>query len=809
MLWTDMRTTLRSLVKHPFFALTSITTLGLGIGANTTIFSLVNAVMLRPLPGIEAPAKLVELLPRAQGETSAFSYPDFLDIRERSRNLDDLVAFEYAMVTLGGSGNARPLWAMTAAGNYFSVLGTQPAAGRFFLPEESFHPGVPPVAVISYSLWQRSFGGEPDVIGKVLILNSQPTTVIGVAPGGFQGHAVAPSVDLWLPLGMIAPGLSSAATLEGREHAQFSAIGRIATGADAETVARELTGFQAQLQSDDGRERLPVEVEALGTLPSVARLPVAGFLAVLVLIVSLVMLIACVNVAGLLLARGLSRTQEIAVRLALGASRRRLIRSLVAESLVLFILAGLAGALIAVVGTRLLMTFKPPMPPPVEIDLDLSLDLRVLAFTLLLSLLTGLVSGLVPALRTTRPDLVSALKNESRAETPGTTRLRSFLTGAQVAVTLVLLVVAGLFLRALVQAQHVDPGFTVENIHVASIDLEPRGYSEQQGWNYLQSLLERLRALPGVESASLAKKPPLASATFFGGINVEGFDPPPNGWFQAYYNVVTPGYFQTLDIPLIAGRELTEADTETAPYVAVVNRTMAERFWPGENAVGRRFFLGGLGSGIPFEIVGVARDANYHSLREEAPAFIYLSFPQWYQSGVTVHVRARPGWDAANALRAIMQELDPTVPLLSVSSLRENMGRVYVPHRVVGSAAGLLGIVGLILAAVGVYSIATFTVTQRLHQIGVRMALGAGRREIFRWVVRKAMRAPAIGMAGGMVIAMGLSFVISMGPFGIRSADPLIFVGVGTMLATVALVAALLPARRAATIEPMSVLRGE
>ena len=810
-LWSDLRYGLRGLAGKPAFTLLAVLPLALGIAANTAIFSLVNALLLRPMVGVHDADSLVEIRPMQGHRLHSLSYPDFLDFRDQSRTINDLAVWELATVSLSGSadlGGTEPevMMAMIVSGNYFDVLGTRAPEGRFFLPDEAFHPGVPAVAVLSHGLWHRRFGGDSAVVGKSVGLNGVPTRIVGVAPAGFQGHAAPLAADVWLPIGMQAPGLPQATSLSRRDDTSFDVVGRLRQGASPTTAAAELTALRSRLH--DGDEKWTIGVEPFGHLPSDARGPAIGFFAVLMVVVGLVMTIVCVNVAGLLFARALGRSRELAVRLTLGAGRGRLVRQLLTEASLLFVAGAASGVLLARWATRMLMAFEPPLPPPIRVELDLALDHRVLAFTVTLTLVTGLISGLLPALRATRGDLAPALKQEARSGGPATSRWRGVLLAVQTAGTLILLVAAGLFLRSLSASRQIDPGFTVEGVRLVAVDLDVKGFDQQAGQAYLNTLLERVRSLPGTLAAGIAVKPPLASGTRYGGVFPHGVEAPEGG-FRVDFNAVTAGYFDTVGIPLLAGREIAENDVAGAPYVAVVNETLARRFWPEHGAVGRRFSIGSGRWERVYEVVGVARDAKYHSLFEQTPLFAYVSTAQRNHSQAYLHWRAASGGPGFGEVRSLMRELDPAMPPVATMDLRESVELSLLPQRLAASVSGVLGVAGLLLAVVGLYGLTAYLVDRRRHEIGVRMALGAEGGDVLRWLLATGLKPPLVGGAVGLTVAALVGRLIQQFLPGLSALDPVTYAGVVAALGGVSFVAVVGPARRALRTQPMRVLREE
>lgn len=809
----DVRYGVRQLSRSKAVSIAAVLCIAIGVGANTTIFSVVNAILLRPIPGVPDGAGLLEMGRAQAGEPAmdTMSYPTWRDIIEGTREQVEIGLWTFSPLALSGDEEPEVVLGYSVTPGYFSVLRLEPSRGRFFDAQEGRVEAAQPVAVISHGLWQRRYGGADDIVGRTLRVNGTPTTIVGVAPEGFGGHLSVIGGDVWVPLGMRAPGLADQESLDGRFNSFLLGIGRLAPGVSLPTAQSAGSAVMASLVAEYPRlEGTDVGMAPLGSLPGFIQVLVTLFLSALMVVVGLVLMIACINVAGMLLSRGALRQREIAVRLAIGAGRRRVVRQLVTESLLLFVAGGGLGVLGAVWATRLLGAMNPPTPPPFVFTFDLALDARVLGFSLLLTLLTGLVFGLGPALRSTRPDLVPALRDEATGSRRRT-RLRAVLVGGQVAMTVLLLVAAGLFLRALVNARKIDPGFDPDGVITMTLDLELHGYDEETGKRFFRDLRTDIEAIPGVEAASVAALLPLGlpASMSFGGVNVEGFEPPPNdrAW-DADLNIVSPGYFETLGIPLLQGRDFDDRDTEGAPQVAIINEAMADHFWPGGHAVGETFLTGSLEDGTPWLVIGVARDSKYSSLGADSPFFTYLPLEQSYRSSMSLQVKTRPNTAPPLAeIRAAVERLDPDLPFLEVIGLRDYVEVGFLPQRIAGSVAGILGIVGLLLGAVGIYGVTAYAVSQRVREIGLRKALGAERAEVVRMVVRQGMFAPLVGLAVGLLLSLAASRLLGAFLIGVSPLDPVTFGGVLVVLAAVTLLANYLPARRAARVDPMIALR--
>jgi len=821
--WQDLRYGFRMLIRNPGFTAVAVIALALGIGANSTIFSLVNALLLRPLP-VERPEELAALYTSdfSSGPYGTSSYPDYVDFRDRNDVLSGLVAYMMTPLSMSVGGSNERIFSEVVSGNYFSVLGVKPALGRGFLPEEDRTPGARPVMVISHKLWRVRFGADPGIVGRSVDLNGHAFTIVGVAPEKYSGLMRGFVVDSWIPAMMMEQALPGSDNLVSRGSRGFQVMGRLKPGVTLNQAKANFGVIAQQLFTEWPQEwnNIRNESRTISLLPeSEARVmpgfrtPLVIFVALLMAVVALVLLIACANVANLLLARAATRRKEIAIRLSLGAGRGRLIRQLTTESLLLALLGGAAGLLLALWGSNLLMAFKPPVSVPIEIDLRI--DWRVVGFTLGVSLLTGLLFGLAPALAASRPDLVASLKDEAGEPVVGRGRgrLRSTLVIVQVALSLLLLISSGLFLRSLRNASSIDPGFDADNLLIMSMDLQLQGYKEAAGTNFSKQLLERVRALPGIESASLSDSLPLGMDGARRGITIEGYTGQPGENMEVNSSVVGPGYIETLRIPVIRGRTFSTQDRDGAPGVVMINEAFARRYWPGQDPVGKHIQMGvgrnGARIDSPYlEVVGIVKDGKYSTLGEEPTPFFYLNQAQRYQPSPTLIVRTRGNpTDYLRAVRNEVAALDKSLALYDVKTMRQHLSYALLPARVAGSVLGIFGLVALILAAAGIYGVMAHSVAHRTREIGIRMALGAQALDVLKLIVRQGMKLVLIGMVIGSAGAFAVTRSMSSLLYGISATDPFTFIGIAVLLAVVALLACFIPARRATKLDPTVALR--
>jgi len=819
----DLRFAWRLLWKRPAFTLIAVASLALGIGANTAIFSLVDALLLRPLP-VADPPHLVSIF-TVDEKNPGFnpsSHLNWKDLRAQNTSFSSVVGYDWEPVNVLLGGEPTLVDSLIVSGDYFSGLGVRAAHGRTFSPEDDQEGAGRAVVVISDRFWRQRLGGDPKAVGQTLTINNHPFTVIGVAPPGFFGTDVGVHYDLWEPMAVnktIRP--DPATNWYGiRRGLMISALGRLKPGVSFGQAQSEMAALSGRLQHDFPKENkgrsfklLPLAQAAIN--PD-ARKGVVTASSLLLVIVGLVLLIACANVANLLLARASARQKEIAVRLSIGSPRGRLIRQLLTESLLLALLGGACGLLLAAWANRLLAAVLPSVHLPfATAAIDLRLDPRVLLFTLALSLVTGLLFGLVPALQSSRPELVTALKSQvapgAGSGHPGLAggRLtgRNLLVAAQVALSLVALVAAGLFLRSLGAAQRADPGFAADRLLRVHFNLVAQGYSVEKSQAFLRTLVERVSAIPGVATATLASSGPLQPAMVTRSIYVEGQSDPDSGTMMQL-NSIAPRYFEAIGVPILRGRPLTAEDREGAPYVGVINQFLADKFFPGQDPVGRHFKL--FGSRVEFTIVGVAKNTRYNTVDEDLQPYIYISLGQIFNGNLTLLVRSSS--DPATLLPVVERELhnlDKQLPIAEAATLKQVLHEGLWAPRMSAALLGIFAILALLLAAVGIYGVMSFSVAQRAREIGIRMALGAEPRGVLGLVLTQGMTIVAIGLGVGLFAAFAISRLAAKMLYGVSPTDPLTFAGTVLLLAFVALVATLIPARRATAVDPVLVLKGE
>ena len=804
----DTRYSARLLRRSPGFAVMAFLTLAIGIGATTAVFSLVNRALLQPLP-VDRPHELVALNSAGgRGVFPTLSYPNYRDLRERAGVFAGLIAYRFSPVSVSSNGVNERLWSYMVSGNYFEVLGVTPSLGRSLPAEGESERGAHPVAVISYRFWQQRFGGSPDAIGRSILVNGRSYTVAGVAPRGFFGTEVVAAPDLWFPLGMQAELENGERWLDDRGGANLFVVGRLAPGVRRAQAAAALDVVAAQLarENPDVNEGTRVMLSPPGLVGNAMRGPVIGFTALLLAVAGLVLLVACVNLANLLLARALDRRREVAVRLSIGAGRLALVRQLLVESLMLSSAAGVAGLLLAFWLMRAAMAVR--LPVDIPLVLDLPLDARVLAFNVVLSILTAVMFGLLPALESTKADVIGVLKDSGASGGRHGVAWRNALIVVQVAVSLVLLTGAGLMWRALGQTRNMSLGFLPRGALEVSFDFRLQGYRPARGREMQQRLLDTVRTLPGVTAAGLADLVPIdlhfsrARAYREGGLPERDARAP-----SVYLSRITQGYLEAMGTRLEEGRDFAPIDDEGGVRVAIVNRALARALWPGASAMGRRLRLGAPDAPL-LEVVGIVENGKYASFGDDGRGAVFVPLRQSYSGSTTVV--ARTDGDVAAAIAAVrgaVRDIDPNMPIASARSFEQRLAIPLLPARVAAAALGSFGALALLLAAIGLYGVMSYSVSSRTHEIGVRMALGARRADVFRMVLGEGSRLVAVGIVAGLAMAALGSRLMRAILFGISPTDPPTYAAVTGALFAVALLACWIPARRALRTDPLDALR--
>ncbi len=804
---SSFRVAARTLTKRPAFTAVAVASIALGVGFNTAIFSAANALLLRPVPGVRDPDRVVEVGRTRRGEGfDTFGYPEFVAFRDHARTLDAVGAWTTRPLSFGGRDGGERVSGMAVSPGYFRALKARAERGRLFGDDEGARAAAA-VAVVSHAFWRDRLGGDPAAIGSTIEINRQRVTVVGVTEPGFSGHLPMLRTDVWLPItrsDLANPNFDNG-IFDRRGSSWLMVLARLASGATVSRADAEVGSIMAGLaeafpESNGDRGG---HVIALGPIPGAGRPMIRAFLGVLLALVSLILLTAAANVAGMLLASTAAREKEIAVRLALGAGRRRIVAQLLAESLLLFAAGGVAGFALAWWGTSLLTRL--PLPSPQPILLDLRPDGGVLAYALAVALATGLLFGLLPALQSTRPDLVAALRDGGGAGLRRSALRRGF-AAAQVGVCLVLLAAAGLFLRSLQHAGRVDAHFRPDGVEVASLDLALDGYNEETGPVFQRALLRQLRSTPGVDGAALAIDLPMDLSANGSPVWPEGWQDPDGRGLGADFNVVSPGYFETLRIPVLRGRAFSDADREGAPPAVVVNAALARAVWGDDDPVGRRLRFGGPEAELR-TVVGVVPDVKNQTLGETVSPIAYLPLAQYYRSEVYVLLHGRRT-DAA-ALRRAVLAADPKLSLGQVQPLEAVSGVGLLPQRLAATLATALGALALFLAILGVYGVVSFSVARRRRELGIRSAVGASAAELVRLVVSSGLRAAAPGLAVGLLAALAVGRLARGFLFGISPLDPVTYLAVAAVLMLAVLVASWIPARRAARLDPVESLRSE
>jgi predicted permease len=820
----DLGYAARMLRKNPGFSAAVVVTLALGIGANTAMFSLVSATLLRKLP-VENRDRLFYVM-RNGGQTTA-SYPAYSAMRDGARLTERLEAWGNITASLNADGDTDLVSGAIVSGGYFETLGVRPARGRLLGAADDVSPGAHPVAVISDRFWRSRFGAREDIAGHEIRLNGQPFTVIGVTPPEFPGLEYGVSQDIYVPMMMQAwmrpprggySGEMNPDLLKNPNNGWLAMVARLKPGVTGEQARAELEPlFVASLPRGAAPSRGERAIELVNVDegdPGVVRqaTSVAWLLAA---VVGAVLLIACANVANLLLSKAASRRREVAIRLALGASRPRIIRQLLTESVLLALVGGAAGVALAFAVMQLFYLVPPPAGA-LPIALEPSLDRGVLLFSLLLSTVTGIAFGIAPAWQTSRPELAPALKDDGFVADRRTRRfsLKQGLVIVEVSLAVVLLIGAGLFVRSLRAIQAVDSGMAAAELVTAPLNINLLRYTKAQGREFYQQLVDRLEQVPGVSSASVSRITLLTGGGRISGVRVEGRPDPPSseqrfGLTASYANVVGPGYFETMGVGFVSGRDFTAGDLEDNPLVVIVNETFARSFFPNEDALGKRIATGFRNaSGEWAAIVGVVRDSKYARLSERPMPIAYMPLSQRHETGMTLYVRsAMPAASLVPQIRRAIQQLEPDLPLPTIQTMNQSINTQLFPQRMGANLLAGFGTLALLLASLGVYGVLAFSISRRRHELGIRMAVGADRRNIFSLVIREGLLLVVIGLAIGLIAGANLTRLVESFLFGTSALDAVTFAAVPVILVTVALAACYLPARRATRVDPVVALR--
>ena len=807
----DFRYGLRVLARTPGFVAVAVLTLALGIGANSTVFTWINSTLLNPLPGVRRSVELVSLTRGVRVDPNPpFSYADYKDLRERNQSFSGLLGYHIGdSLALTGTGKPERLLGMLVSAYYFDVLGVRPILGRGFLPAEELKPEGAPVVVISYGLWQTHFGRDASVIGRTIEINRHPLTIVGVTPADFQGSMTGLSPDAYIPL-VMDPVLSAGwHRLYMRETSWLNVYGRLRPGVSRRQAQEEMNVLMQQIvkqypESHQGPN--DITLDPLWRSPFGLNSVASTLLPMLQALAGALLLLACANVANLLLVRGVGRRREIAIRLSIGAGRGRLVRQFLVEGLLLALAGGSCAMLLTVWTAGAFADFIPPTSVPLSIDIRP--DRIVLLATLGISVLTSVVFGILPALRSSRIAPATVLKEEAGTVSGGLRKsfLARGLVVAQISLSLILLICAGLLIRSFRAAQRFDTGFDADHVLLASFDLLPFGYSREAGIEFDRQLIAKLEALPGVESVSLANWVPLGTGHHNANVEPEGYVPRPHEQMDIMRANVGPNYFRTLRIPLLAGRDFTPQDGPESQSVAIVNQAFVDRFWPRQDALGKRLAV----QDDPLTVVGVARNSNYQRLNETPQPMIYLPLLQDFYHDAVIHARVS-GDPAAfsSALERTVHALNADLPLYNVMSFKRVIDLASIVERIAGTLVGVFGLLALVLAGVGIYGVVSYTTRQRAHEIGIRLALGAERSDVFRLVLGQGFQLTLIGLGIGLALSLAVTRFLHTWLFGVTAMDLLTYAGVTLLLCLVALAACYLPARRATQVEPTVALRCE
>ena len=808
----DLRFSVRMLLKNPMFTIAAVTTLALGIGLNAATFSAVHGLLLSPLPGTEDPDELVQIYRQWPGiEYGSVSVPHYQDLRDRTTDVfDNVSSWYFEPLSVASDGRTERAIGMVVSANFFQTFGAVPQLGRPFLPGiEDRDPGAHAVAVISHGFWESRFGADAEIVGRTITLNGHPFEIVGVAPSDFQGPVSFAAPPIYVPLMManvITPAFNR---LEARGSNNMNVVARLQDETTLVRAKQSLDATLVQLREeypDDYENQLDHTVvmqRDAGIHPSFGEAQ-AGMSTVMMVVVGLLLLIACVNVANLFLARARDRRREMGIRLSMGATRSRIIQQLLTESFLFSVIAGAAGLALASVATGLLSNFRPPIDGPWAFNVET--DTTVLWFTAVVSLAAGFIFGMAPALQSARADTAIAIKGES-SDKVGRSRASSALVVAQVALSLLLLISSGLFLRSLQAATRIDPGFdTPGNLVMASVNPGLQGYEESRTREFWDRMLEDVGALPEVSGVGLVVTAPLGLGSSDRGISVPGYEFAEGERSSLHYTYVTEGYIETMGIDLVEGRSFTRQDDDSGPPVMIVNQRFAERFWPGQSALGKTVET----AGREWSVVGVVETGKYNSLGEDPTEFMYFPTRIMFRSDLVIVARSEGDPQIVlQRIQELVRAADPEMPVYDMRSMEDHMGIALLPARLGGSVLGLFGLLGLTLAAVGIYGVMAYSVSQRTRELGIRVALGADRSSVLQLVLSEGLRLALIGTAIGLVGALVAARLVRGLLYNASALDPVAFTVVPLTLLGVAALAVYLPARRAARVDPIGALKSE
>jgi putative ABC transport system permease protein len=811
-LLNDITYSFRMMTKNLGLTLIIILSIGVGAGLNTTIFSVLNAMLLRPVPGVENPGRLVEVYTSYSGGMNfgAVSYPDYKDWRDRNSVFDGLLAQSLGLVNLNRNGENQIVSGAIVSGNYFSVLGANAYVGRTFSAEEANDtPGSQPVVVLGYRLWQQYFGGASDIVGKTITVNARNFVVVGVAPKDFTGAEFGLAVDIWTPISMQSVFLPGRDRLQARGMHWLNVIGRLKPGITQLQARERMKPVAAKLSQEfpATNQNTDINIVPMGDGPTGLRSFLLPVLTLLMVVVFLILLLACFNVANLLLSQASSREGEVALRLALGASQKDILRLMMTHSILLSCVAGAFALMLSYVGVTLIGLFKPPVQVP--LFLGLVLDARVIVFSVGLSLFTGVLFGILPAIRASRLNLLATLRSDGFFHAYRRSRLKNSLVVLQIAISLFLLAGAGLVLRSLQAVHKIDIGFRADRLALASVDAGFAGYDSTRGIQLYQNLIDRVGSISGVRSVSIAQAVPMElGQDQQQGIFIEGRETPNHRPYIVDFNIVGPEYFRTMEIPLISGRDFTREDKADSPGVVIVNEAFAKRFWPNENPIGKRISTGGRDQQSWLQVIGVAKNSKYYSISEKTFSYFYIPFLQRYQPGMTffVNVSADPS-SYISSIRRELQGLDHNLPVFHERTMHDQLELSLMLLRIAADFLTAFGILALLLGCTGLYGLMAYSTAKRKPEIAVRMALGAQHTHVVQLILKEAMTLTLIGSAIGLIMTFIVGRLLSTFLYGVSATDPFTIAIVSMILVGIALIASFIPAWRATRVHPMQSLR--